>query len=304
MPDPVTTTKPAPRANARPGVHADMPPAELVQRFPGVHYTRVFLGGVQSAPGSLVGRLERLCRPSWDAGLCPVWSLKLNRAQVMRGQWDRHIAEAAEWCAGQPASEAVPWHEPENDPEMCGGAFPLYFNRIARVWRLHNDTTPLLYASMAYQWLPRSSGVGRSVKGNTDRVTDWTGCRADRFTTDVYSGASVPLGTILPEHTGVRRWLSAVVGSTAPWGVTERGWLRPAAKPLTSTERDIRVLTIGREIGWLTGDDPAARRVTQWIAWNTPGAEDNPNLVLEAAAVPSLARAVAELAHANARAAG
>lgn len=298
-PEPPPAPEPPPVAVvAVPGVHDVRRPAELVAAFPGVRLTREFVPNVLSTPGSLIPRVRALLQPSWDAGLVPVWSLKLDPAQVMSGAWHSWVRELAEWLDVHPANELVIWHEPENDPVHGGGAFVPYFNRIAALIRERTTRVPLIYASMAYQWLP-GQRPGSSVKGRTDNPAWWTGCAADLLCTDVYSGGSVPLGTTLAEHPGITRWLAGVVGPEADWGVTERGFLAPAGITMTTAMAVTRADAIRREAAWLTGTAPG-RRVRRYVYWNTPGTEGNPNIVLDKArGEPALAELVAGLAAAG-----
>jgi hypothetical protein len=238
--------------------------------FPGTKLTRPFVNIIRTGPMPLLGSAEAACRVSWNAGLIPVYSIRLRRDEVMAGRWDPYIRELADWHADQPPAELVIWHEPENDAEMRGGAFPAYFNRVAAVFRSVNEKVPLLYAAMAYQWLP--GAVGGTVKGWTSTPADWQGVDCDRHMIDVYSGSSVPLDVILPEHRGLQRWMDLVVGDRT-WGVAERGFI-------TATDHQKRAVQIRRETDWLLAD-PGAQRCRRYIYWNTVGADGNPGLVLD-----------------------
>lgn len=281
VPPPVRPTPPGPVqwARAVAGLHDALMPEHVAVGFPGTQVTREFMPGVLSTPLSLVNRVDRLLRPSWNADLTPVWSIKLDRNQVMNAQWDRHVRELADWLDGQPYSELILWHEPENDQIMRGGAFVAYFNHLAGLIRERTDSVPLVFASMAYQWLPNRAGTG-SVKGFTDNPGHWQGVRADRFATDVYSGSSVPLEVGLRDHPGIARWLEHVVPSERGWSVTERGWLRPAGVSMAPVDHQARAAAMLAEARWLSGTVPGSR-VEQVILWNTPGTEGNPNLVLD-----------------------
>ncbi len=270
---PVVPTPPDPAPPVWPmrvGVHDARPLDQVKAAFPGTELTRPFISGVISGPRSLLAKVEAVCRPSWTAGLVPTYSIKLDLSEVMAGRWDPYIEELAAWHHAQPACELILWHEPENDAQMRGGAFPPYFNRIASVFRAANTTVPLIYAAMAYQWLPGS--INGTVKGYTSAPAHWHGVEADLHTIDIYSGSSVPLSTILPEHKGWQRWMEHVVGP-GPWGVSERGFI-------TATDYAGRADTIRRERDWLL-TDPAGARCRRYIYWNTSGTEKNPDIVVD-----------------------
>ncbi len=269
----VEPTPPAPAPPVWPmrvGVHDGRALPTVQAVFPGVQLTRPFISDVISGPRSLITKVDTACRLSWTVGMVPTYSMKLDRDEVMAGRWDQYIKELAGWHRDQPPAELVLWHEPENDATMRGGAFPAYFNHIADVFRSVNTTVPLIYAAMAYQWLPGSTNG--TVKGYTSNPADWQGVEADLHTIDIYSGRSTPLDTILPEHKGWQRWMEHVVGP-GPWGVSERGFI-------TATDFAGRAAAIRREMAWLLSD-PAGARCRRYIVWNTPGAEKNPDIVLD-----------------------
>ncbi len=256
------------------GVHDDRPPNQLKITFPGTMTTRPFIANVLTGPRSLLVKAENACRPSWAAGLLPTYSLKLDYAEVMAGGWDRFITELAAWHLDQPRAELILWHEPENDTVMQNGAFPVYFNRIATLFRAQNATVPLLYAAMAYQWLPGK--VNGTVKGFTSRPQDWQRVAADRLVIDAYSGGDVPLSAILPEHPGWQRWMQHVVGDR-DWGVAERGFV---LGPNVARDTATRAEAIRREQDWLL-HHPTGQRCHSYIYWNTSGREENANIVLD-----------------------
>lgn len=274
-PTPVPTPEPQPPVplldQRIAGVHDARPMATVKALFPGTQLTRPFIAGVQTGPRSLVAKAENVCRPSWDAGLLPTYSLKLNRDEVMAGRWDPFIRELGDWHLDQPECELIIQHEPENDAELQGGAFPPYFNRISEHFRVANEGVPLLYAAMGYQWLPGSTNG--TVKGFTSNPAHWQGVDADRYVIDLYSGNSVPLDTILPEHRGWQRWMEHIVGD-GPWGVAERGFI-------TDNNHAGRAAAIEREKHWLL-TDPVGLRCRRYIYWNTSGTEKNPAIVVDA----------------------
>ena len=252
------------------GVHDARAVAVAAVLFPGTSLAREFINGVQTGPRSLIAKAEIACRPSWNIGIIPIYSLKLNLAEVMAGTWDAQIRELADWHVDQPPAELVIQHEPENDTTMQGGAFPRYFNHIAAQFRTANDRMMLLYAAMLYQWLPGS--VNGTIKGFTSSPADWKGVDCDRHMADVYSGNSAPLATILPEHKGFQRWMELIVGDR-PWGVAERGFV-------TATDHKGRSAAIAREKDWLL-NDPVGRLCRRYVYWNTAGTENNPAIVVD-----------------------
>ncbi len=270
-PGPVPPVDPGPRVwPMMVGVHDARQPATTREEFPGAVLTRPFISGVLQGPRSLLPKVDAVCRPSWDAGMVPQYSLKLNYDEVMAGRWDSFIRELGDWHHDQPVAELIIWHEPENDPELQDGRFPGYFNHVAEEFRTANENMPLIYAAMGYQWMPgRTNGT---VKGFTSNPQDWCGVEADLLTVDLYSGQNVPVDTILPEHPGWQRWMEYVVGP-GPWGASERGFI-------TDADHGRRAEAIRREANWLM-TDPAGLRCRRYIFWNTSGTEKNPDIVLD-----------------------
>lgn len=288
VPTPPPPDPPAPPAPARatPGVRDTRPPAEIRAAFPGVRLTREFISGPLTTPKSLLAAVDKVCRPVWDAGLTPMYSLKLDPTQVVAGRWDGPLTELAGWHIAQPGAYLIPWHEPEDD--MTGAQFAAHFNHIADQVRAVNDALPLVYAAMAYQWAPGRGGVG-SIAGRTDAPAQWSAVDADVLAVDVYSGRSFPLVAILPEHAGFTRWLDKLVGGRQ-YMVTERGF------EATTAQAELRAAQISREADWLT-THPTGQRCTGYVYWNTAGAESSTSLMLDAGhGVPALRDLVARLA--------
>lgn len=270
---PLTVVELPEPARPTPGVHDDRTPAQVKAAFPGTALTRPFIG-LQTTPGSLITKATSACAPSWEAGLRPVYSIKLDRAQVDAGRWDAPVTELAEWHLGQPDADLVIWHEPEDDftPANGGGAaFARYFNRLADKIRAKNTRMRLIYAAMGYQWAPNSAGTA-SIKGFTNNPAEWAQVDADVLACDVYSGQSFPLELILPEHPGFRRWHDELV-LDQPYAVTERGFI-------TSTAHQVRAEQIRRETEWLL-TTPEGQRCIAYLYWNTPGTENNPAIVVD-----------------------
>src|SRR6185312_16844192 len=98
-------------------------PADLLHRYPGARYVRVFVGPhVLNKPDDLdylVRRIRNVCEPVWAAGAVPIVSVKLNVAQVAAGRWERTLHEYGGWAAAQAQAGRrmvmVFWHEPEDD---------------------------------------------------------------------------------------------------------------------------------------------------------------------------------------------
>ncbi len=284
QPDPPPAPDPAPTARTVPGVHELREPATVKAAYPGTVLTREFIAGVQTVPRSLLDKANAVCRPSWMAGLTPMYSVKLDVAQVAAGRWDGPLTELAQWHSQQPDAYLIPWHEPEDD--LTALQFARMFNRVAEVMRAANPLIRLVYAAMAYQWATRSSGG--SIAGRTDSPADWRAVDADHFAADVYSGRSFPLRAILPEHAGFARWHDEIVGDR-PYMVTERGFE-------TLTDHQARAEHIRREAQWLA-TDPVGQRCRAYVYWNTTGTEESKGLLLDDEhGVPALRDLVAQLA--------
>lgn len=280
-----TPPAPVPAVDRLYGVHTTDKPAAVKARYPGVTVTRPFISepgtpdGVIRTVGSLTGRVEKACRASWDAGMTPVYSFKLDPVQVFAGKWDGPAADLAAWHRDQPAAKVILWHEPEND--FTGAEYARYFNRLAAAMRGQNPNLPLLYSAMGYQWAPGSKGAA-SVKGRTDDVADWRAVTADLFCCNVYSGRSFPLSATLPAHVGFKRWLNLVVDHAARYGITERGFTTtPLAESASSVavRNESRAAAIRREKTWLD-TDPAGRRCALYVYWSTGGVEGDLGLIV------------------------
>lgn len=284
VPKPPAPPKPPVAAPTVPGVHELRQPAQVKAAYPGVALTREFVAGVQTVPRSLLDKVNAVCRPSWQAGLTPMYSLKLDVAQVVAGRWDGPLTELAQWHTQQPDAYVIPWHEPEDD--LTAAQFARMFNKVAAVLRAGNPMIRIVYAAMAYQWSLRSSGD--SIGGRTNTSADWRAVDAEYFAADVYSGRSFPLRAILPEHGGFARWHDEVVGDR-PYMITERGFE-------TLTDHQFRAEQIDREAEWLA-TDPVGKQCTGYVFWNTPGTEESKGLLLDDEhGVPALRRLVARLA--------
>lgn len=255
------------------GIHDRRPPWDLASAFPGAKLTREFVGGIQNQPDDvnlLLQRITNVCGPSWDALMVPIVSVKLNVAQVMADRWRATLHDVGAALADRPPTIVSFWHEPEDN--MTAAAFAPYFNLCRQQIKAGAPDLTVAYIAMAYQWAPKN-GVA-SIAGHTDDVATWQSVDADVYGVDVYSGRSVLLSTILPEHPGFSRWHEHIIGDTGrPWMVTERGF---EAGPALAT---IRADTITRELAWLAAGNAAG--CCGYVYWNTPGAEGHPALVLD-----------------------
>ncbi len=276
---------PAPALRTVPGVPDDRSQEQVKAAFPGTVYTREFIPGVLSGPKSLVPAAERICRPSWNAGLTPMFSFKLNLSETAGGKWDGPLIELAQWLATQPDAKVIPWHEPEDD--MTGREFAVWFNRVAGKMRGANSRLKMVYAAMAYQWAMKSNGTS-SIGGRTDTPGDWRAVEADVFAVDAYSGRSFQLTSILPQHPGFLRWMNQIVDGRE-YMVTERVFE-------TATVHQERAYQIRREADWLL-THPVGPRCRAWLYWNTAGTEESASLLLDKQhGEPALRDAVARLA--------
>ncbi len=287
-PDPTDPPVDPPCPTILPGVHDQRAPADLVRAFPGVRLTREFVGGVQSDPNDLAGlqrKIERVVRPSLDAGLEPVVSAKFDVDQVLAGSWTDPLRQLGPWLLALGVRRFIPWHEPEDD--IPGVKFARYFNLVRTCLRAGATDLSVIWSAMAYHWAPGPADRA-SIAGKTDDTAAWRAVEADEYAIDVYNGRSFPLDQILPEHAGFARWHAEIIGDTGRrWLVTERGFETSAAGS------ELRARTIAREGEWLLS--PAAAGCTGYIYWSTPGAEKSTPLDLDATGenvVRALVRAV------------
>lgn len=277
-----------------PGVHDPRTPDQLVAAFPGVRYTRQFVGDgeVLNTPDDTAGLITMFrtaCAPSWNAGLVPIVSVKLNVAQVAAGRWAPALHALGAYLATQPPTMVVFWHEPEDD--MTAAAFVPYFNAARQ--QLHaGGPIPVVYAAMAYQWAPAYHSTS-SIKGHTDDPAAWAAVDADVYAIDAYNGRSFPLGQILPEHPGYVRWYAWMIAAHPGrvFIVGERGF--ELADATSATQSVIRANTINREVAWLRSG--AAVDCIGWVYWNTPGTEGSATLALDQRGLAALRDAVASL---------
>lgn len=241
------------------GVHENRSLSEVRSAYPRAKLVRRFISGVLK-PQSLVDKVRRLGEDVWSDGGVLVVSFKPDVKSVLDGKWDDDLTELALWLRENigKATYVVPWHEPEND--LTATVFVNMFNHVYDVLKGAHPKLTIIHSAMAYQY---------RVGGRAENVKAWV-TKADLNTCDVYSGKSFPLGTILPEHAGFKRW-HAVFGELT-WGITERGW---HATPGDKADARLRASTIRREAKWLVTQPSCV----MYIYWNTSGTEDNDELV-------------------------
>lgn len=260
------------------GVHDDVSPAELKQRYPGVRATREFVSGVQGTSADLRKKYDAVAKASWAADLVPFVSIKTDPAKTAEGRYDARFRELAEWLAGKPDSYFVWYHEPEDD--MSGPTFAKAFKRVRDVMKAADPDVRVGYSAMAYQW--------RSSSRSTKDPAPWR-VAADFYGADTYSGGTQPGTAILSEHGPHLRWYDELVlktpGAATRWGLTERGFKKTA-----SDER--RARDIDRETAYLQG---LSTRPSFYLYWNTPGTEGDPDLVNGPKAQAAVARMVRAL---------
>jgi hypothetical protein len=260
------------------GVHDDVSPAELKQRYPGVRATREFVSGVQGTSVDLRQKYDAVAKSSWAVGLVPFVSIKTDPAKTADGRYDARFRELAGWLADKPDSYFVWYHEPEDD--MTGPTFAKAFKRVRDVMKAVDPDVKVGYSAMAYQW--------RSSSSRTQNPAPWR-VAADFYGVDTYSGGTQPGTAILSEHTAHMRWYRELVqktpGASARWGLTERGFKKTASDQQ-------RARDIDRETAYLQG---LTAPPSFYLYWNTPGTEGDPDLVNGPKAQAAVARMVAAL---------
>jgi hypothetical protein len=269
------------------GIHENQAPADTAARTGGTT-TRAFTNGV-IAPKDLIKVIINACAPAWQADQTAVWSFKPDPRFVRSGQWRGPIEALGRWLKAHPQNKTVVviWHEPENDvPEYFADAdaFVRMFNTVAGWLRGVHPQVTICHAALGYRYADKVPG------GITDATAGRWRTTADLHCIDIYSGRSNPLGKILPELSGFRRWRQYVAPYT--WGVTERGF---AAATRDRAASDERVATIAREADWLVGNLPV-----MYLLWNTEGTEGDPKLVFDAPAERAATALLARLATAGA----
>ncbi|TWD84410.1 hypothetical protein FB561_5597 [Kribbella amoyensis] len=262
------------------GVHDDVSPTELEQRYPGVEATREFVNGEQGTGVDLRKKYDAVAAKSWDAGLIPFVSIKTDPVKTGNGRFDRRFRELAVWLKDKPDTYFIWYHEPENN--MSGPTFAKAFKRVRDVMKAVNPGVKVGYSAMAYQW--------DDSRSRTKDPKPWR-VAADFYGVDTYSGGSQPGTAILTEHESHRRWYDELVlktpGAASKWGLTERGF--------KGTKSDgARASDIDRETKYLSGLTPTSKvtRPAFYLYWNTKGTEGDPDLVNGPKARAAVARMV------------
>lgn len=247
------------------GVHEGLTPAQTKERFPRVKLGPRLFAGAPMVPRDLVTKLVNQCGPTWDAGLIALWSFKPDINSVLSGAWDARLRELAQFIKDNPDKKVwvIIWHEPEND--MSASTYVRLFNRCHDVLKSVHPQLITVHSALTYRYRE-----GGEILDPSDWLT-----KADVLAADVYSGRSFPLSATLPEHSGFKRWLAGLVG-TRSYALTERGFIADDAH---SAER---VDTMRREAHWLTNSVDGQRCIAYEL-WNTPGAENDPLIVLDTA---------------------
>ncbi|MEU4158338.1 hypothetical protein [Actinoplanes sp. NPDC026670] len=263
------------------GVHEDALPSVTRERYPAARVGREFIPPLPRGkdPGKVFERIRELARPWRDGGV--YISYKPAPGEVAAGDWTRVHRDIGRWLADHPWVRIIVHHEPEGGRDRLDGAtFRAVFARSRDEIKAGWAGARVAYCAMAYQWRP--SGRAAQAPGQWRRV------EADEYLCDVYSGmnennGAFPAHLILPEHPGYTGWFDTIVrprlATGLTYGLAERGFMG---------EDGLRAATIRRESAWLdrvfdrhaaTGD-PAGRPPTVYLAWSTPGAEDDKAWVL------------------------
>lgn len=248
------------------GIHEAHSVSQTLQRFPKTVATREFNGGTIT-PSDLVSKLTSAATETWNAGLTCWWSVKLSVAEVTSNSWQGHVENLAAFLAANPSKKTVLvlWHEPEDDFGASGAAnYVSYFNKIDGWLKAVNPQVKTCHSANSY-WYRQAGPIASPLAWRTN---------ADIHATDVYSGNSFPLNSILPEQSAFTRWLDGLVGAGQPYSVTERGWFADSSGYAT------RATTIRREGDWLR-DDSVGQLCENYLYWNTSGQQNDPRLVLD-----------------------
>lgn len=253
------------------GVHENYqgPQATLFERtaqsFPGTEVTREFEANIIN-PQDLVKRVVARCQQIWAQGKTAVWSFKPSPADVASGAWKPFVTALAQYVKAnnlQGRLIVCIWHEPENDFKTPAEFVSLY--NAVHGWLKDVDPTILTtHAALGYFY--RNISVATAKKWITN---------ADVHSIDIYSGRSFPLATTLATSKAFQTWKAALPAG-AKWGVSERGFIAD------STQSAVRVAAINSEADYLVSLSDTDRPYF-YIIWNTPGVENDPKIVLDAA---------------------
>jgi hypothetical protein len=276
------------------GVHDDRSPAQVKAAFPGITLTREFIKGpgpkgelTDPRPEAIIAAYEKVAKPSLDAGMTPLVSIKLDHSQVLAGRWDGPLAKLAERMrsCGPRARYLVIWHEPEND--MTAQQYLELVDAVKGPLKGSWDGIQLVYAPMGYQWqIGGGPNMHRGASTRAGEAEVWRRAAelCDVIAPSVYSGANTPVDAILPQHPGFKRLLDLVI-QDGTYMLGERGILAAGW-----TAQQQRAATIRREAEWLNRST-VGKRCTGLVWWNTAGREENAALLLdEQFGAPELAK--------------
>lgn len=218
----------------------------------------------------LVRKMTAACAATWAAGKTAIWSFKPHPADVASGAFRPHVQALAAHLRDNPDKPTIVviWHEPENDIPQWFAApedFVRLFNTVHDWLKAVHPGLLTMHCALGYRYADRID--------ITDAVAPRWRTRADINAIDAYQGRTFPLGQILPEHTGYRRWRK-YVAADGPLAVGERGFSAP---PERYAER---VATMARELIWLLDQDVAA-----YVIWDSEGNEQDPGLILDPSAL-------------------
>lgn len=255
------------------GIHEAQSVATTLQRFPKCVATREFNGGIIT-PLDLVSKLTSAATETWNAGLTCWWSVKLSVNEVTSGAWQGHVENLAAFLDTNPSKKTVLilWHEPEDDFGASGAsAFVSYFNRIHGWLKAISPAVKTCHAANSY-WYRQAGPIVSPGAWRTN---------ADIHATDVYSGNSFPINSILPDQTAFTRWLVGLVGAGQVYSVTERGWFAD------TNQYAARADAIRAEANWLR-DTTDGQLCQNYLYWNTSGQQNDPRLVLDPSGVDAV----------------
>jgi hypothetical protein len=243
---------------------------------------RVFAGSGPMALGTdLVQAFQNAYNGSHKNSL-PIYSVKLNPAELTAGSWDVQLTNLGTWFANN-VGWLVYWHEPEGT--LTAGDWTSGFNYFYNKIKQLAPKTRVGTAHMGYQW--------RTGSTTTATPTDWLPDRADFYGIDAYSGRSFPMDS-LPNHPGYARWIKVIPGDGVVV-ITERGFdVGTKVNNLWTddpTKYAARVTTINNESSWL--QSPEGQRIYGYCVWDTPGAENDPGLTFDSTAVTAMTNLLA-----------
>lgn len=239
------------------GIHENQSYEDSLDTYPLMRIVREFVGG--EGPTDLAAKVSALTFPAFAAGLVPCVSFKPPIA-VSSGGYDSELSRLRTYLetVSNPVWLAI-YHEPEDN--MSGAAYRDMFQYVRGFLQSRPNVT-YVYSANSFTWRPGDT--------RTADPTPWGQVAADVFAVDAYSGRSWPLDSTMWEQSWWDRWFAMVNGR--PWAVTERGWYSPDQDPA-------RVASIRREAEGLANREVPYLPIG-YVYWNTPGAEQDPGLLM------------------------